>query len=116
MGLQHALDALIAADKPILLQLRNTNQPMGPGKCVRLTTIHTAPDGSETQSHVYRMMCPATMQTTPQSRPQKMIQPLVFDAADILLIYEETLNADGEKASIPTDGKGSGGLIIPGRG
>lgn len=108
MGLQHALDALIADGKPILLQLRHTNQPMGPGKCERIQ--------GGTSGNTYRMMCPATMQTTPQSRPQKMIQPLVFDAADILLIYEETLNADGEKASIPTDGKGSGGLIIPGRG
>lgn len=106
MGLAQALDALIAAGKPVLLQLRDSSQPIGPGKCEKVASV----------GGLYRLFAPAEL-TKQGQRPIKMLQPIVFSGDDILMIYEETLTADGKEASLMSTvaGNGDGGLIIPGR-
>lgn len=116
MGLQQVLDALIAEGTPqIQVHLRHSDQPLGPGKIERIVQMQTNATGVTTEAVLYRILCPVMLQANQQSRPVKMILPVVFDGADLLMIYEEPLNADGEKAAITPGDSKSSGLIIPGR-
>lgn len=113
MGLAQALDALIAADKNVQIQLRHQLQPLGPGKCERITQPDK--DLPDEPSYLYRLLAPAMMQATPQSRPQKMLLPIIFHEDDLQMIIEDPINVEGEKAIVtPPPGNGSG-LIIGGR-
>lgn len=107
------IDNLIAENRAIQVGLRNHAQPIGPGKCelIKITDAQGSPAGS-----LYRMTLAANMQATPQSRPQAVSVPFVFDGDDVVLVIEEPRNADGDAAIItPGNGRTAGGLHIPGR-
>lgn len=107
------IDALIAKGVEFQVGLRGSPQPLGPAKVERITVIMPPP--STITGTLYRMLVPAQMQATKNSRPANVMMPIVFDADDVLLVIEAPLNQDGEVAVIPSsNGRTPGGLHIPG--
>ena len=117
MGLSQALDALITKGELVQVHLRYTAEPIGPGKVERITQTTFSNTGSgDMISTIYRMLVPVMMQANPQSKPMKVTLPIVFDGADVVMIYEAPINNEGEKAIVtPGPNGGASGLIIPGR-
>lgn len=119
--LRKHMDALIAQGVEFQVGLRSSPTPLGPAKVERITDHDSgnpdAADGSGYAEGLYRILVPAQMQVNKNARPQNVLCPVVFDAADLLVIIEAPINKDGDKL-VHTPGNGNtrtaGGLVIPG--
>jgi len=112
--LKSVFDAHIVKGTHLQIKLRHdsSQQPYGPGKieCV------ANPDPTGEFSHIYRIMIPAMIQTSPNTPPQPILLPLVFAFEDLLFFSEPPVNAEGDSAIVTPGGgrRTPGGLHIGG--
>mgnify|MGYP003510298609 FL=1 len=97
------IDNLIAQGKNMQICLRGSAQPIGPGKLEVAASFGGGFNAGDTRPvpMLYRMLQPATMQTSQHGRPTALLLPMVFSADDVLMVIEEPLTAEGLPIEIP---------------
>ena len=81
------IDNLIAQGKNMQICLRGSAQPIGPGKLEVAASFGGGFNAGDTRPvpMLYRMLQPATMQTSQHGRPTALLLPMVFSADAVML-------------------------------